>query len=177
MRPLEELARAEKAIAQNPLWGHENKETGYSRFLVPLEIGGVVEKGLFLRGGTYIQHPEQHVTLEVFYKGSQKNEIGLDRTCWKTLDGGHTNRRRPGLPAEISGKRIKGSHFHDFELNWFEQEKRMRGKGELPFARGFPEEFHTFESMLESCGKLLKINNINLVLKPEWAYNLFDEQR
>jgi len=49
--PLEALYNCPKAIARFPGWTGPEPETGYLWFDAPLEIEGVVEAGLLLRGG------------------------------------------------------------------------------------------------------------------------------
>ena len=60
---LQKLFEAEKGISVPVAWTAPDQEDGYIRFSVPLEIEGVIETGLSLSGGAYIDFPDRHVTL------------------------------------------------------------------------------------------------------------------
>jgi len=169
--PLPEIMRAEKALAQFPGWAEPEGETGYCWFNAPIVIGGVVEQGLVLHGGCLKHVPDAHVTfvLQVTKLGTRR-QIPLARIDWRSVTGGHSNPRRPGSP--VSGKRCTDSHHHAFELNWLEQEQRMRS-GNLPMADDIPQGIQTFEDVRDLAKVLFRINNIGIVLPPKWEYDFF----
>jgi len=165
------VATSDKALVLFPGWSAPEPETDYIWCDAPVEIGGVVEAGLTLHVGCYISIPDQHVVFEL--RGNIpgiKRKKALMRIEWRSLRGGHTNRRRKGAPE--SGKRVSDTHFHPFEANWVEIEQRMR-EGNLPQAVEIEEELPTFESLREYVGNAFRINNITLVTRPPWVYDLF----
>ncbi len=165
-----ELIACDKALALFPGWSAPEAETGYIWFDAPIEIGGVVERGIVLHGGCYSHVPDQHVVFELRASiPGVKRRVPLHRIEWRSLTGGHTNRRRKGVPS--SGKRVGDTHAHAFELNWLRHEQRMR-KGNLPQAEDIEEELQSFESLRSYAGKCLRINNIDIVSIPPWEYSL-----
>lgn len=95
--------------------------------------------------------------------------IPLMRACWRSLKGGHSNPRRPGV--RNSGLRVPATHLHPFDSNWQDDKQRMRG-GNLPFADPIEEELESFTAFREYAGKRFNINNIDIVPLPEWEYRL-----
>lgn len=164
------LVNATKQIAQFPGWQDAEPETGYMWFDAPIDIAGVVQDGVFLHGGCYRYAPEKHVTFELFARSqSGRRKIPLNRVDWRSLNGGHSNPRRPGSP--VSGLRVSATHFHDFELNWIPLESRMRGR-DLSQARNIDEELQSFESLREFVRRSFRITNMDVVLPPKWEYKL-----
>lgn len=170
--PLEAMYSAPKALAQFSGWSASEPETGYCWFDAPLEIGGVVEAGLVLRGGCYKHLHEQHVTFELAVtKPGILRRIPLARIEWRSIRGGHRNKRRGDSPWR--GRRVGPTHHHSFELNWLAGERRMR-RGNLPLACDVEEEMPSFESLRTYVGKLFRISNIGIVPMPPWEYDLFN---
>ena len=169
--PYPTLFEADKAVAQFSGWSEPEPETGYLWFNAPLEIGGVIEAGLVLHAGCYRRMPDRHVTFEMAARSPGGKRVPLARIEWRSLTGGHTNARRSGSP--VSGRRVSDTHHHAFTLNWLETERRMR-KGNLPQAMEIDQEIQSFESLRETTGNLWRINNIAVVKRPPWAYDLFD---
>lgn len=168
MQVLPSLILSEKTIAIFPGWSKPEPETGYCWFDVPLDIGGVTEPGFVLHGGCFISKPDQHVTLEVrIGRGHAKHCIPLARVDWRSLQDGHTNPRRRGAPH--SGKRLPNTHFHAFELNYSAEVGHMKS-GNLKMAEPISEDLQTFEQVRDFAGKRFRINNIDIVSKPEWEY-------
>jgi hypothetical protein len=160
-----------KALSSFPGWSKAEVDTGYLWFDSTLEIAGVTEEGLVFHGGCYQQHPDMHVVFELRAASpGNKRRIPLARVDWRSRNGGHTNSRRSGSP--VSGLRVGETHFHAFDLNWLEAEGRMRN-GNLPQAREIEEDIQTFESLRDSAGKLFRINNMHIVERPPWVYELF----
>jgi hypothetical protein len=170
--PLDALFHADKALATFPGWSQPEAETGFMWFMAPLEIGGVVETDFVLFGGCCANLPDKNVLFELRVGAPGNNRrIPLARIDWRSVQGGHSNRRRKG--KEWSGKRVGATHYHAFESNWSVIHQRMRGKN-LPQAVGLEEEPQSFESLRKVVGNLFKINNIGIVSRPPWEYNLFD---
>lgn len=170
--PLEAFYNSPKAIARFPGWSRPEPETGYMWFDAPLEIGGVVEAGLVLRGGAMAQLRDQNVTFELAVtKPGILKRIPLARVEWRSIRGGHSNKRRG--KSEWRGKRVGATHLHAFELNWLPEQRRMRGTN-LPIARPIEEDLQSFESLRSYIGNLFRISNIGIVSVPAWEYGLFD---
>jgi hypothetical protein len=169
--PLEAMFHAEKAIATVPVWSQPEPETDFVWFLAPLEINGVVEANFVLFGGANHKLADRNVIFELQVGApGQRKKIPLARVEWRSIKGGHSNRRRGGNAS--SERRVSDTHYHSFEANWVASERRMRS-GNLPQAVGLEEEPQSFESLREVIGNLFRINNISIVPKPPWEYNLF----
>lgn len=165
------MFHAEKAIATFPGWSQPEVETDFVWFLAPLEIGGVVETNFVLFGGCNHRLADRNVTFELQVGApGQRKKIPLARVEWRSIKGGHSNRRRGG--NAFAGKRVTDTHYHSFEANWVASERRMRN-GNLPQAVELDEEPQSFESLREVVGNLFRINNIDVVSRPPWEYNLF----
>lgn len=131
----------------------------------------MAEAGFQLSGGTYINVPDKHVTFELAVTGDRTfRRTRLARIDWRSLTGGHTNKR--WCPGDWAGKRLPETHFHCFNLNWLEGEQRMR-KGKLPCAKLLEIEPQSFEELRDIAGFLFGISNINVVPCPAWVYSLF----
>lgn len=171
--PLRKLVIAEKRIPIRVEWTSPERD-GYVRFLVPLEIDGIVDAGLTLSGGAYHPYRDQHVSLELAildHNGSRR--IRLARIDWKSLRKGHSNNARK-CAGPWGGERVPETHLHSFDLNYIEAEGRMKA-GKLPCAEPIPEPLQTFKELRRFCGTCFKINNIDIVPPPDWEYDLFDE--
>jgi hypothetical protein len=164
------LATPEKAIAAFSGWS-DPEPNGYIRFAAPIEIEGVVEPGLFLHGGCYIDRPDCGITFELHLEKNLargvRRCVPLVRIDWRALSGGHTNQRRYGG----RGNRCSDSHVHEFDLNWDADNGRLRGAN-LPLARDIETQLHDFKAVREYAGNLLKISNIDVVVEPHWEYVL-----
>jgi hypothetical protein len=112
---LPELMALQKAIAFFPGWSSPSDEAGYIHFNAPLTIAGVIQEGLTLFGGCLQGQPDRHVTFELTASLPGSKKRALDRIDWRSLQGGHTNKIRPGSPW--SGKRVSETHHHAFDLN------------------------------------------------------------
>jgi len=173
--PYPALFNAKKALARFPGWSEPEPETDYIWFNAPIEIAGVVETSFVLHGGCIRTVPDRNVTFELRCSApSKKRTMPIARIEWRSLQGGHSNRRRKGSAA--SGKRVSETHHHSFDLNWIESERRMRS-GNLPQAEEIDQEIQSFESLLDCVGKLFRINNMRIVTCPPWAYDLFNNGR
>jgi hypothetical protein len=168
---LQDLFHSPKLISAFPGWASPEVETGYSWFDAPLEIDGVTEVGFVLHGGCYPSQPSCNVVLELrIARIPGRKRIPLARFEWRSLDGGHTNPVRKGLPH--SGKRVAATHLHPFQLNYSTTEGRMK-LGALRIAVDVEPEPADFNACLAFVGNDFRINNMNLVAEPNWRYDLF----
>lgn len=165
----------EKALARFPGWSEPEPETDYIWFNAPVEIGGFVEAGLQLHGGTISTIPNRHVVFELqaFVPGYSKRKAVM-RAEWRSLTGGHTSPRRSGV--DTAGERVGDTHLHPFDLNWSATEGRMR-RGNLRQAVCFEQDFQSFESFRDGIGIRFGISNIDIVAPPPWVYDLYAEDR
>lgn len=169
--PLSRLLAASKRIPFAHEWAKPDSPDGYARYLVPLEVEGVLETSVTLTVGTYIHRPDRHVTFELSVRGmSGQRQIRIDRVDWRDIKGGHSNPRACRGPW--SGRRVPASHAHSFDLNWVEAESRMR-RGKLPCAEPLEPEPQSYEELRSVIGRRLNINNIDVVPRPPWEYDLF----
>jgi len=173
MVTIKNVFEAEKSISYFPGWSKPESETDYVWFEAPIEIGGVTETGLVLHGGCYSHRSECNVSFELRYlRTPGKRCLPIERVDWKSLEGGHSNPRKPR--SDWAGRRVSDTHLHDFSLNWSETEQRMRS-GNLPTAREISTNLNDFEGLREYTGKRLRINNIDVVESPPWVYDFFTQ--
>lgn len=163
---LDQVYRASKHVVRFPGWSDPNG-TNYVHFDAPLEIGGIVEHGLFLHGGCYLDQPDRHVSIAIrIARISGRQHIELSRIDWRPIDGGHTN---PRGRCAFSG-RIEGSHAHVFEDNYNETAGKM--KSGLRCARPVDPEPSSFQELMKSAGILFRVKNMDIVEPPGWSYRL-----
>ena len=168
---LPELFGTQKALIAFPGWSAPALESGVSWFNAPLEVEGVVLAGFTLHGECCRDLPDQNVGLELQLQlPEHRHKFSLARLDWLSIKGGHSNLRRHGHP--LSGHRCRPTHYHDFDLNYDATKGRML-MGDLPFARDLSEDIQSFEEMRQMAGNLLRINNIDIVGRPKWEYDLF----
>lgn len=156
-----------------PGWSKPDPETEYTWFDAPLEIEGITETGLVLHGGCYRNRPDCSVSIELRIAKSKslgRQCIPLERIDWRSLSGGHSNPRRSGHP--LSGKILPQTHIHTFSDNFSEATHKMK-LGNLRMAQEIEPEPTDFETVRAIAGKRLRINNIELVERPDWRYDLF----
>lgn len=171
MATYKEIFEADKDIGYFPGWSKPEAETDYSWFDAPIEIGGVTETGLVLHGGCYAHRPDVNLTLELRFSGRPGRRcIPLERLDWRSLEGGHSNKRKRCI--QLGGPRVDDSHLHDFYMNWSDEHERMQSTG-LPCARNLEKELESFESVREFVGIRMRINNIDIVERPPWVYDIF----
>lgn len=166
-----EIFEAPKEIGRFPGWSRPEEETDYVWFDAPLEIGGVAETGLVLHGGCYAHRPDVHVTMELrFSSRPGRRCIPLERLDWRSLVGGHSNKRR--RCTRLAGPRVSETHLHDFYMHWSDDSLQMVETG-LPCAREIDEELSSFADIAAFVGNRLRINNIEVVEEPPWVYDMF----
>lgn len=171
MATLREIFEADKEIGYFPGWSKPESETDYVWFDAPLEIGGVAETGLVLHGGCFAHRPDVHVSFELRIASQPGRRcLPLERLDWRSLEGGHTNKRK--RCDDRYGRRVSDTHLHDFYLNWLEDHERMKSGG-LICARNVKENLDTFEDVRWFAGNRSRINNIEVVSEPPWVYDFF----
>lgn len=171
MASIKQLFLSEKRIGAFPGWTRVERETRYVWFDAHLAIDGITETGLLLHGGCYANRPEANVTFELrLARTPGRNSLPIERLDWRSLEGGHSNPRRPR--SEWSGKRVSNTHLHDFWLNWSETEQRMRSGG-LSTAREVEIPLECYTDILTYIGQRLRISDISIVSEPPWLYDLF----
>lgn len=167
---LQNLVDAYKSIPAEPQWSKPDQDDGYMRLYTTLDIGGLVETGLILQGGTYAHHPDRHVSFELAILGNAgKRRTRLVRVDWRDIKGGHSNNRKR-CPGTV--RRVPDTHLHSFGLNWNSDKGRMK-PGKLPCAEVVERDLQTFEELRDYVGSHFKINNINVGPRPDWRYDLF----
>jgi len=165
-----ELVEANKSVSVFPGWSDPEPETGYMWFDAALDILGVTEN-IVLHGGCLYRAPDMHVTFAlVSRRATGLRRTSLMRLDWRSLKGGHSNKRGVG-PPPWRGRRVSATHLHAFGLNWVADESRMR-EGDLPVAMDIPEDLQSFEQLRSYVGKVFGISNIEVVSKPKWEYTL-----
>lgn len=170
MHPFRRFVETTKSLPFFPGWSDPAPENHYSWFDVPLQINGTVEASFVLHGGCRIDRPDCNVTFELRAgRKPGRSHQALVRVCWKSLRGGHSNDRRWNSP--LAGTRTEASHYHPFETNWNDSKQRLIGDN-LPLACSMEAEINTYESLRTFTGLAFRINNIHLVSRPPWVYDL-----
>ncbi len=163
------LFACQKSIAFFPGWLPPEPETDWVSFSAPLEIDGVVEAGFQLHGGCFKNFPDVNVSFElVMARSATTKRVVIERFDWRSLRGGHSNKRRrlAGIPS-----RTQRTHLHRFDLNY--QPSRDRMISGLPFADNVACSLETFDSVKEFLRNRFNISNMHVVTPPEWVYDLF----
>lgn len=171
MATFKEIFEAEKEIGFFPGWSKPEESTDYVWFDAPIEIGGIAETGLVLHGGCFAHRPQVNVTFELrFSRTPGRSCVPLERLDWRSLEGGHSNKRRRCV--RLAGSRVIDTHLHDFYLNWSEEKQQMESAG-VPCARNIDEILQDFESVKQFVGSRLNVNNMDVVYEPPWVYDMF----
>ncbi len=140
------------------------------RLLVALEDQwGVTIEGLVLRGRAVKDLPDREVMLQLeFPHERERNDNAIERIDWKPLQP-HNNKHRG--PLEWRYQIQRGTHLHEFDLNWLEGEQRMR-KSNLPIARPIIQPIQSVTSLLEFCEKQFNITGLTALPLPPWEETL-----
>jgi hypothetical protein len=163
-----------KTIPYTPQWTAPDEEDGHMRVVAPLDIEGVTESGLTLKCTAYKHMVDFNVSFEIAVNGLDGvRRIRLGRVDWKSIRGGHSNKRGHCKGSAWDGKRVPESHYHGFEMNYVVAEERMKKGGKLPCAEPITEPLQTFEEARRFAGIKFNINNIDVVPLPSWVYDLF----
>lgn len=162
--------QSQKTLSTCPTWAEPHKADGCTWFNTPLEIDGDIVPRLVLHGEATLSEPDRHVSFELrLEKAPGRRKVPITRLDWRSLDG-HSNRRFCA-DRRWSGVRVDDTHYHDFWLNYSEQDGRLRPN--LPCARNLQQELSDFNEVLAFVGESFGINNIDVVPRPHWRYDMF----
>ena len=164
---LRELVEAEKVIVSPTEWQRIGR---CLEIKLPLEIDGVVEEQFFFRATAIAALPDQQVTFQLEYHGVRiPGGTGpLCRLEWNPK--GYHNNKGKG-PPEWQFLDQWGTHFHSFEDNWCEKNGALL-RDNLPVSVPISQHIQGFTGCLDLVGNLFRINNIGVVLMPEWVLEL-----
>jgi hypothetical protein len=164
------LIAASKTLAATPKWAELGDQLS---FTVPLDIDGVTQIGLRLRGRCARDYVDQNVTFQIEYQFRGIVRFApVTRIDWRPLKL-HQNRNF-GPPA-LRLLRIDGSHIHLFQENhdW------MTGNGlslaenlkahDLPIAAPLPAEPDRVSGLVTLVGQCFNIAGTNAIPAPPWA--------
>lgn len=167
--PYHPLVNSWKDLPTFAGWGVPDEDDKSMSFTAPLDIDGVTIPHFWLRGRCIVDQPDREVTfqLEVGSDGV-RTRTPLIRADWRPLCGGHGN---GSGSFELADTIITGSHLHAFDLNWLEDEQRMRASN-LPVACGITEPLQSFSDLLDFVKIQFRINGIEKITEPEWIEKL-----
>jgi hypothetical protein len=163
------LIAAVKTLAAAPKW----VEIGdHLTFTVPLDIDGVTQIGLRLRGRCVRHYPDQNLTFQIEYQFRGLIRLApVTRIDWRPLKF-HQNRNFG--PVSLRLLRIHGSHLHLFQENhdW------MTGNGlslaenlkayDLPIAAPLASEPDSVSSLVTLVGQCFTIAGMETIPPPPW---------
>lgn len=163
---LKTLFEAPKTFPVRPYWIKRDEER--FNLVSPLDIGGVTIEGLQFRAIAMINRTDEMVTFQLEYFPAKKNPKGgpIARIEWKPL-AAHSNKNIG--PEKYRNLIQKGSHHHEFALNWQHDSDGVRkgNKSNLPISVPIKPE-PTFDEMLAFVGKEFNISPIEWVSRPPW---------
>lgn len=148
------------------------KRTGDTvTLLASLDMNGVTETGLFLRGSGHILRPNAAMMfqLEVHRPGDKRSGGQMARVCWNPTSS-HTNPNKG--PRDLRMIEIDGSHYHDFHLNIKASGLEMATEN-LNIARPITPELLTYQDFVAFCGQAFSIDNLDQISAPKWENDLF----
>jgi hypothetical protein len=163
IQQLRTVAAAPKRLATTPIWREvEHKTTVRLTLTVALEIGDIIEEGLYLNGRTLREAPEKDLsfTISKTYLGVQHNLVRID---WRPKRP-HTPRLGP---TELRAT-IHGSQWHPFEGNAQLGLSALRAGSNLPYAVPLEPEPSSFNDLLAEVAKKLLIENAADIPPPPW---------
>ncbi|GHC63198.1 hypothetical protein GCM10007315_29200 [Gemmobacter tilapiae] len=158
---------AQKELAINPDWVVTARKD-YADLVSPLDIDGVTMAGLAFRARARIELPDRQVAFQLEYSPSTSQPKGgpICRLDWRPFQA-HNNKNCG--PPEYRMIAIRGTHLHDFHLNWAYSPKRVRN-GILDIA--VPVADMPFEKALEFVEKQFRIKGVALLPPPPWSARL-----
>lgn len=132
----------------------------------PLDIDGVTVEGLQFRATALLVRRDESITFQLEYFPRRRQPKGgpMERIEWRPLRG-HNNKLIG--PLEHRNKLQRGSHHHEFRLNW-EHSKTAVRKGDLPLSVPIQPE-PSYDEILVFVGKAFRISPIDWVPPPPWA--------
>ena len=162
------LIAATKTLASTPKWAELDDQFN---FIVPLDIGGVTQIGLRLRGKCSRDYADQNVTFQIEYqfRGISK-PVPVTRIDWRPLKP-HQNRDIG--PIEWRLVRFHLSHIHPFRENY----DWMVGNGQpladnikqnLPIAVPLDGDPDGFIALAATMGQVFNIDGVGAIPAPPW---------
>jgi hypothetical protein len=140
------------------------------RFEVALDIDGVTEEGLTLRGRTNAILVGQDVSLMLVRVTAGRTGQTFDRLEWRPTQP-HTNRPHPD-PA-LSLIAIEGSHHHPLEANAASPGGLTAAlRDNLPVARPLAEEPAGWSALAALAATLWRIEGLGDAPEPPWQPEL-----
>lgn len=162
------LIAATKTMASTPKWVELDDQYN---FTVSLEIDGVTQMGLRLRGKCSRDYPDQNLTFQIEYmfKGISKF-VAVTRIDWRPISP-HTNKNLG--PFEWRLARFHLSHTHLFQENY----DWMVGNGlpladnikqNLPIAVPLDNDPVGFATLVALMGGTFNIDGVGAIPAPPW---------
>ncbi|CAA7614664.1 hypothetical protein MTBLM5_140004 [Magnetospirillum sp. LM-5] len=163
------LIAATKTLASTPKWAELDDQF---TFTVALDIDGVTQIGLRLRGRCAREYSDQNLTFQIEYQFRGIARFApVTRVDWKPIKP-HNNRHF-GPPA-LRLMRFHASHIHPFQEN----HEWMSGNGQplaenlkaydLPIAIPMEHEPDTVSALMTLAGRCFNIDGMNAILGPPW---------
>jgi hypothetical protein len=166
---LPSLMAARKSLAVPARWVEIEEQFN---FIVPLDIDGVTQIGLRLRGKCNRNYPDQNLTFQVEYQfRSIAKLVPVARIDWRPLKP-HQNRNIG--PIESRLMRFHSSHIHLFQENY----DWMVGNGlpladnikqNLPIALPLDEDSEDVPTLVSVMGRHFNIEGVELIPVPPWT--------
>lgn len=167
----EQFILSEKVIVSRVSWSLPETTTLKMRWVSALEIDGVTQEGLFLRGICYEDRPDEAVTLQIEVgQPESRTRIPLCRLDWRPTAEVHRNNKILSSKYKLP-RTISSSHFHPFHMNWDDETNKMR-ESNLPVAYKVSEEINTFSDLLDFFGKECRVKGVRNILEPNWSRKL-----
>ena len=162
------LIDAVKTLSSTPKWAEQEDQF---TFTVALDIDGITQMGLRLRGKCSRDFPDKNITFQIEYifRGRVK-PAPVTRIDWRPL---HPHQNRNIGPAQWRLQSFHCSHIHPFSEN----HEWMVGNGlpladnikqNLPIAMPLDNEPDGFKSLVTMVGKSLKIEGVDVIPVPPW---------
>lgn len=155
---------ANKTFPAKPRWKWRDKD--WLVLVSPLDIDGVTIEGLLFRATALAYRPQESITFQLEYLPPKRQPKGgpMERVEWRPLKG-HMNKAVG--PPHLRNVMQRGTHHHDFWLNWNHSQTAVRN-GNLPIAIPIEPE-PSLDGILEFVGEKFRISPICWVPPPPWA--------
>ncbi|WP_192180471.1 hypothetical protein [Mesorhizobium amorphae] len=162
------LFSAEKSFPTRRTWQRRDKE--WITFVSPIDIDGVTVEGLQFRAQAMRIRPDEFLSFQLEYYPPRRQPRGgpMARIEWRPLRP-HNNKMIG--PPEYRNVLQKGTHNHDFFLNWDHSQNSVR-TGCLDISVPIEPE-PTYDEILVFVGKEFRISNIDWMPVPPWNGILF----
>lgn len=165
---LPSLISAAKTLASTPKWAEVDD---HFNFIVPLDIDGITQIGLRLRGKCCRDYADQNLTFQIEYqfKGFVK-PVPVTRIDWRPIKP-HQNRNIGPIEWRLANFHM--SHIHPFRDNY----DWMVGNGQpladnitqnLPIAVPFGTDPDGVAALLAVMGEAFNIDGVGAIPVPPW---------